>query len=266
MKKLSLVLAVCLPLSVLSTFSVSSVEDTQMIGGTKMIESIALNEGTRIEIDAPIINQQQSKVELIKPINDIDKQQKDTQLFIDILSEMQTLQANFNQLSVSNNRISSTQTSGVFKVKKPGKYAWVVESPYAEYTLSNGEKVWKYDVDLEEVNIEKVNDKNNQMMQLLQSTQTQTLLNDYKIHADRYGDESVFSFVPHNDEFGIAQITISFVDNKLNNIRIQSDLEQATILEFSDMVINQPIKDSEFELAIPEGVDVYDNTLFDDNF
>jgi len=240
MKKLSLVIAVCLPLGLLATHAISE---------------------TMTKIDAPNISTTNEN-KAVANVAEVDQQAEDAQRFLNITNAMDTFQATFEQLSVSNTRNSMQERSGTLKIKSPGKFAWIITSPYEIYELSNGEKLWKYDVDLEEVDINKVSEKNNQFMRLLQSEETAPLLKEYQIFADRYGDESVFSFIPLSDQLGFSQITISFVNEQLNNIRIQTDLEQATIFDFNDVVINEPIRDSEFELAIPEGVDVYDNTLF----
>jgi len=229
---------------------------TVSIFSLQALSGVEPDELNQITIDAPVVEKQALDTQVANKKTELPNQEKDAQLFLEIISSMKTLQANFEQISV--NRSSS----GVFKVKKPGKFAWVIERPYEKYTLSNGEKVWDYDVDLEEVEISKVNEQNSQMMQLLQSEQTQTLLNSYQIYAERYASETVFTFTPIAGNHEISQIFISFIENKLNSIRIQTDLEQATLIDFSDVIINQTIKDSEFELLIPEGVDVYDATLF----
>jgi len=248
MKKLSLALSVCLPLCVFPIYSFADVESAQ------------------IDIEAPgVMIEQSSENNVILAIN-AEQQERDAKIFLDIISKIHTIEANLEIISVSSSRSAVQESVGLFKVKKPGKYAWIIQTPNETYDISNGKKVWKYDVDLEEVNINKVDDKNSQMIRLLQTDQTQDLLSEYQISADRYGDESVFTFVPLNNEFGFSHISISFVLDKLNNIRLQTDLQQSTIFDFKDVITNEPIKDSEFELAIPEGVDVFDNTLFDNNY
>ncbi|BCE01027.1 LolA family protein [Marinicellulosiphila megalodicopiae] len=242
LKKLTLALTVCLPICAFSG-----------VQGDVNIQST--------QIPSPLMPAQESQA----PVNNeilIDHSEQDTQLFIGIISSMQTMEAKFEQLSINNYRQTQQSSSGVFKVKKPGKFAWLIEKPYEQYILSNGKKVWDYDVDLEEVNISKVDAQNSQMMDLLQSDKEALLLSDYAISADRYASETVFTFVPKLENSEIAQIYISFVGNVLNSIRIQTDLEQATIFEFSDVQTNIEIKDSVFELAIPDGIDVYDETLF----
>ena len=244
MKKLSIALTLCLPLGLFATETVNALLP-------QINTAIVTDETTQGDVLDPI-------AKLVPQV----QQEQAAQRFIDVISVMQTFQAKFDQLSVSNNRNAMQESSGTLKIKKPGKYAWIIDAPRQSYELSNAKKLWKYDVDLEEVDIDKVSEKNNQFMRLLQIEETSELLNEYQIIADQYGDESVFSFIPHENQYEVSQITISFVAKKLNNIRIQTDLAQATLFDFSEVVINEPIKDSMFELAIPEGVDVYDNTLF----
>ena len=56
----------------------------------------------------------------------------------------------FVQEQSSADRRTSSQ-SGVFSFSRPGKFRWEVQKPYAQLTISDGERVYQYDPDLAQV-------------------------------------------------------------------------------------------------------------------
>src|SRR5262245_51693093 len=43
------------------------------------------------------------------------------------------------------------QSSGTFSIARPGKFRWTYAKPYSQTLVGDGEKVWIYDADLNQV-------------------------------------------------------------------------------------------------------------------
>ena len=70
---------------------------------------------------------------------------------IRFLDNMQTLQANFKQTLVDDQGMELESSSGVVYLKRPNKFRWDYKHPYQQTIVTNGEVLWFYDEDLEQV-------------------------------------------------------------------------------------------------------------------
>ena len=65
--------------------------------------------------------------------------------------ETQTMHANFTQVVVDANGRQVAQASGQFSIARPGRFRWTVEKPYKQLLVGDGDRVWIYDQDLNQV-------------------------------------------------------------------------------------------------------------------
>jgi len=72
------------------------------------------------------------------------------------LAKAASLQAEFSQSQVHESGAPGQKTSGLFYLQRPGKFRWDYLKPYRQEIVSNGGKVWFYDVDLEQVTTKKM--------------------------------------------------------------------------------------------------------------
>ena len=72
------------------------------------------------------------------------------------LSELETLKANFTQTLVNEDGNELEKSTGVLFLQQPGKFHWSYQKPYIQQIISDGELLWIYDEDLEQVTIRKI--------------------------------------------------------------------------------------------------------------
>jgi len=65
--------------------------------------------------------------------------------------DTQTMRATFTQVvsDASGRRVA--QASGEFEISRPGRFRWAVDKPYKQLLVGDGERVWIYDEDLNQV-------------------------------------------------------------------------------------------------------------------
>ena len=70
------------------------------------------------------------------------------------LAAYKSLQADFVQylLDASGSRLQETR--GQMQLLQPNKFYWQTEDPFAQTIVSNGQEVWIYDPDLEQVTVQ----------------------------------------------------------------------------------------------------------------
>ena len=62
----------------------------------------------------------------------------------------------FTQVIVSKAGKVSNPASGTFQFQRPGKFRWVYDKPYEQWIVGDGEKLWIYDKDLNQVTVRKL--------------------------------------------------------------------------------------------------------------
>jgi outer membrane lipoprotein carrier protein len=72
-------------------------------------------------------------------------------------------------------------------------------------------------------------------------------------------DETVTTWVklaPKNTDSGFMRVELGFIDETLYRMVFFDNLEQTTLVEFDDVVVNGAIDAHRFDFVVPDGVDV----------
>ena len=62
-----------------------------------------------------------------------------------------TFKASFIQVVLDENLLALEETSGLLWIARPGRFRWDYESVHAQTIVADGEVLWLYDVELEQV-------------------------------------------------------------------------------------------------------------------
>jgi len=173
------------------------------------------------------------------------------------LSKTQTLEANFQQTLRTREGEVLQQTEGKFYLNRPGKFRWDYKTPYQQVIVSDGERIWIYDVDLEQVTVQKQSAG-------LPSSPMALLQDSSKLHQS-------FSVSPLDEHDGVYRLKLESktkdsdfteiivgVDVKgLRFMQLHDQFEQVTDIVFSEITTNANLAKEIFEFKAPEGVDVF---------
>ena len=66
-----------------------------------------------------------------------------------LLTQAQTITGSFSQLSLDGSGVNLQETTGKMALKRPGLMRWHTDPPLEQLLVSNGQKVWLYDPDLD---------------------------------------------------------------------------------------------------------------------
>ena len=175
-----------------------------------------------------------------------------------ILGATQSMSAGFTQVVIDEKGIIGQESGGLFLVQRPGKFRWEYQTPYQQMIVSNGEKVWFYDVDLEQVTIKKIIGSIGSTPALLLSGQVDIDQN-YLLEDLGARDGLVWvKLVPKSEESTFKYILIGMENQRLNTMELSDNFGQLTRIYFSGIKINTEIDPKEFRLEPPPGVDVFE--------
>ena len=172
------------------------------------------------------------------------------------LEGTQTAQGAFKQVVVNKDRRTTQATSGTFAFARPGKFRWTYEKPFDQLIVGDGEKVWIYDRDLNQVIVRKLD-------AALGSTPAALLAGDNALEKNftlvAGGESNGLEFVdatPKAPESQFSRIRLGFVDNLPRRMELTDAFGQTTELTFADVKRNPKLAPDVFRFAPPQGADV----------
>jgi len=171
-----------------------------------------------------------------------------------------TITANFEQI-VENAQLSSTEkASGKLWIERPGKFRWDYSAPYEQQIVSDGEKIWIFDKDLEQVTVRPVG--------LSMGNTPAVLLSGAKPVTDTFIVNEIGEFAnlhwvelsPKDPEASFTVIRLGFDGLMLSEMLLEDNLGQKTRLHFLGLKRNNKIAPEKFVFTPPPGVDVFETT------
>lgn len=177
------------------------------------------------------------------------------------LVALQTLKASFTQKMIADNGdVLQTQT-GVLSLSKPGKVRLQTAAPYEQLVVSDGETLWLYDPDLEQVTIRKFQEDVSHTPAVLFIGDLNNLENVYEVTIAQAPDGNRVTYtlfpkaVDNSDSF-YEKLSFSFQGKTPVGMSLWDHLGQQTQLVFTEIQQNIQLKDDLFQFDIPANVDV----------
>ncbi len=173
------------------------------------------------------------------------------------LAKTQTLEAGFQQTLRAYDGEVLQQTEGEFYLQRPGLFRWNYKTPYEQVIVSDGEKIWIYDVDLQQVTVQKQSSGLPATpMSLLQDSST--LHKNFRVTPiDEKNGVYRLKLESKSGESDFGEIVIGLDDKGLRFMQLHDQFEQVTDIVFSDIAANKKLAKEIFEFIPPEGVDVF---------
>ena len=173
------------------------------------------------------------------------------------LAKTQTLEAGFQQTLRAYDGEVLQQTEGEFYLQRPGLFRWNYKTPYEQVIVSDGEKIWIYDVDLQQVTVQKQSSGLPATpMSLLQDSST--LHKNFRVTPiDEKNGVYRLKLESKSGESDFSEIVIGLDDKGLRFMQLHDQFEQVTDIVFSDIATNKKLAKEIFEFIPPEGVDVF---------
>lgn len=186
--------------------------------------------------------------------------QADDQVAIARLTEMlhkaQTITGRFSQLTLDGSGTQLQETSGELVLKRPGLFRWHTDEPMEQLLVSNGQKVWLYDPDLQQVTIQTLDQRLTHTPALLLSGDVSKISENFEITHKEGGDVVDFILTPKAKDTLFDTLRLSFRNGVINDMQLIDSVGQRTNILFLGVKMNQAIDAAQFDFKVPEGADV----------
>jgi outer membrane lipoprotein carrier protein len=174
--------------------------------------------------------------------------------------QINSFEAAFGQEVLDETMDSLDHGKGKVWIKRPGLFRWDYEPPEAQEIVGDGDRVWIYDIELEQVTVRNQQQALGRTPAILLAGSGDLEQNYTVIDIGTQGRFDWVNLIPLDEESGFTEIRIGFEDNRLRLMELLDNLGQRTRMSFVDLKENQPISDSIFNFVPPPGVDVIDES------
>ena len=173
-----------------------------------------------------------------------------------LLSQAKTLTARFSQLTLDGSGTQLQETAGELALKRPGLFRWHTDAPAEQVLVSNGEKVWLYDPDLNQVTIQVLDKRLTHTPALLLSGDVSKTSENFEVSFKEGGSVVDFILKPKAKDSLFDNLRLSFRSGVINDMQLVDSVGQRTNILFLGVKMNQPIDAAQFTFTVPEGADV----------
>ena len=164
--------------------------------------------------------------------------------------------ASFEQKVYDRSRKLVQESSGSFAFHRPGRFRWVYAKPADQLIVGDGERVWIFDRDLNQVTVRKLSGA-------IGSTPAALLAGSSDVEAafelSDAGERDGLEWLeakPIEREAGFERIRIGLGTGGVQAMELMDHFGQTTVLRFSGLVRNPKVDPAEFRFDPPKGADI----------
>ena len=169
--------------------------------------------------------------------------------------EVKTGRALFTQTVTAPDGVKKKNSSGSFEFSRPNHFRFTYTKPFEQTIVGDGQKVWIYDADLNQVSSRKFS-------QALGATPAALLAGgsleqDFDLASlPAAGGLDWAQATPKAKEGAFQFVRVGFRGKELAAMEIVDSFGQRSLLQFSQMAGNVAVPNESFKFTVPAGADV----------
>ncbi|MEE4185123.1 MAG: outer membrane lipoprotein chaperone LolA [Gammaproteobacteria bacterium] len=175
------------------------------------------------------------------------------------IEQTETYAAEFSQQLTDADGYTEDGGTGRFWLARPGQFKWLYEQPVRREIVADGDRIWLYDADLDQVTVR-------DLAGILATTPAGLLagdtrnLADYEFSGAEAGTRSTIVLTPRSPGSDFDRITMVLDGVALASLTLDDRFGQQTVIEFSAARSNVPVAADIFTFSVPANADVIDET------
>lgn len=173
------------------------------------------------------------------------------------INKNQTVRAEFSQVLLDKNSRALQESTGTMLFERPGKFRWTYIHPYEQLIVGDGNKIWFYDRDLNQVTVRPLDISIGSSPAALLAGSSTIEENFTLIEIGQQDQTEWLQAIPINKESSFEHIRIGFtLDGVLKIMAIRDHFGQTTLLTFLNLEKNPKLSSNLFQFIPPTGADV----------
>jgi outer membrane lipoprotein carrier protein len=152
----------------------------------------------------------------------------------------------------------SQESTGTFTFARPGKFIWIYQKPYEQVLQADGEKLYIYDKDLNQVTVKKLGNALGSSPAAILFGSNDLERNFVLKEAGAKDGLEWLQATPMAKDTTFDQIGIGLKNGVPQAMELRDSFGQVSILTFKKFEKNPPLKPGQFKFTTPKGADVFE--------
>ena len=176
--------------------------------------------------------------------------------FQSFIRTTQSARGEFEQKVYDRNKKLVQDSKGNFAFQRPGKFRWVFSKPYSQLIVGDGQRVWVYDADLNQVTVRK-------LTSALGATPAALIAGNADIEQSfeftdtgEAGGLQWLDAKPREKDAGFERIRMGFGLAGIDAMELVDQFGQTTMLKFTNLQRNPALEVGLFRFTPPKGADL----------
>ncbi len=177
----------------------------------------------------------------------------------DFFNDTKSMRADFKQVVKDNQGRKVQEVEGGMQLKRPNMFRWDYKKPYEQQIVSDGNEVFLYDTELEQVTIRTLGKTIGSSPAALLAGGGNVEENFILKNATRKNSVEGVDWVlvvPKDKESGFDRIILGFTGKQLRHMEMYDSFNHITYIAFENVERNPQLEKSTFLFTVPEGIDV----------
>lgn len=176
------------------------------------------------------------------------------------LADVHSLEATFRQQVIDSRQQVLEDASGTVAMQRPGRFRWNYAAPFERVIVADGDKVWLYEADLEQVTVRRLSAGIGDTPAAL-LTGKESVLERFNVEKSWTADGlALVRLLPRSADADFAAVTLGFDGPVLRRLLLDDRLGQQTRIDLTDVRINPRLEPELFRFVPPPGADVIDDS------
>lgn len=173
------------------------------------------------------------------------------------LKNLDNISAEFKQTLRDEDKKIVQQSRGTLKLQRPGKFAWIYTDPFEQQIVADGDELWIYDVELEQVTVKPMDASlsNAPIMILMKQSDVSDQFTISEVGQRKY--LYWVELKPNSGDLEYTTIYIGIEEDSVRAMELQDQFGQSTQIVFENLRVGVVHDPASFKFVPPPGVDVY---------
>ena len=173
----------------------------------------------------------------------------------EFVREVKTGRAAFTQTVTAPDGVKRRTSSGNFEFARPNRFRFAYAKPFEQVIVADGQKVWIFDADLNQVSVRAFNSALGATPAALLAGGSLEKDFDLSNLPSKDGVDWALA-TPKNKDGAFQSVRVGFKGKTLSAIEITDSFGQRSLLLFTQMLANPLIAADAFRFTAPAGADV----------
>jgi outer membrane lipoprotein carrier protein len=173
--------------------------------------------------------------------------------------QTQSARASFTQTVRDKDGATAQTASGKLAFARPGKFRWEYDKPYQQTIVGDGEKLWVYDKDLNQVTVKNLSGAlGSSPAALLAGSNDIEQYYNLDAKGARGGLDWLEAY-PRDADNMFSKVRMGFKGNTLDTMELYDHMGQITVIRFAKLERNPKLAANLFTFTPPAGADVIED-------